>query len=54
MVNSGDSYIVSMPQNERSMARSTGVTYNKTTHFQLPNSIVDDHGGIFNYIKVAE
>jgi hypothetical protein len=54
MVNSGDSYIVSMPRNERSMARSTGVTYNKTTHFQLPSVIVDDHGGVFNYIKVAE
>lgn len=54
MVNSGDSYIVSVPVGLRSIARSTGVTYNKTTQFQLPHMNVGDYSGIYNYIKVSE
>jgi hypothetical protein len=54
MVNSGDTYVVSVPGNLRSIARSTGVTYNKTTQFQLPNMLVGDYAGIYSYIKVAE
>lgn len=54
MVNDGDNYVVSVPFNLKSIARSTGVTYNKATHFQLPSISVNDNARIYHYIKISE